>query len=397
MVIFLVAAVLTSCSTSGQPSAETSQRLTSSQAVLAAPVGQQAQCGWKVENSATIGNTVLSGLSADNLNDIWAVGFALPEVPPTTPVVEHFNGANWTVTSAVGINNAVTEFTSVSALGPNNVWAAGSFFFPGPHILRTLSEHWDGTAWKVVPTVNPVTGTDYAILSAILAIGPNDAWAAGVATTGANLGHRPQGHTLIEHWNGSTWTVVASPDLGGGGFLHGLAGTGTNDVWAVGDGEGGVPLAEHWDGLRWSIVQMQAPNAGVVTLHAVTEVAANDVWAVGSVGLNSDATFTEHWNGSSWTIVPSPHAAGEKDFLIAVSHTGRQDVWAAGYTQSASAETTLAMHWNGSRWTVAATKNPVQGSQPLTDSFAGIVALSPKDVFAAGRNFASSLVEEFCR
>jgi len=364
-----------------------------SRSVLRDTAAPFAACGWKVQTAAASPQTFLTGVSADGINDIWAVGSMLPEVSPTAPVVEHFNGVAWSTTSAVGVNNAVTEFTSVSALAPNRVWAAGSVLFPG-HILRSISQHWDGVRWTLVPTVNPVQGLDYAILDAILAISPNDVWAAGVSTTNGNGSGRPHAHTLIEHFNGANWFVVPSPDLRGGGFLHGLAGSGSNDVWAVGDGQGGLPLAEHWDGIRWRVVTMPAPARGVVMLQAVTEIAPNDVWAVGS---NSDSTFTEHWNGLSWRIVPSPNITGEKNFLLAASHTGSRDVWAAGNSLGTSSMTTLVLHWNGARWTVEATKNPVQGGRSPSDSLAGILALAPTNVMAVGSNFTSSLVEAFCR
>jgi hypothetical protein len=44
-------------------------------------------------------------------------------------------------------------------------------------------------------------------------------------------------HTLIEHWNGTRWAQVPSPDPGGpvtGNQLSGVAGTSPTSIWAVG-------------------------------------------------------------------------------------------------------------------------------------------------------------------
>jgi hypothetical protein len=42
-------------------------------------------------------------------------------------------------------------------------------------------------------------------------------------------------HTLIEHWNGSAWTIVPSPNVGSGNnSLAAVAARSANDVWAVG-------------------------------------------------------------------------------------------------------------------------------------------------------------------
>jgi hypothetical protein len=40
--------------------------------------------------------------------------------------------------------------------------------------------------------------------------------------------------TLIEHWNGTQWSVVPSPNLMGNNLLRGVAIVSANDVWAVG-------------------------------------------------------------------------------------------------------------------------------------------------------------------
>ena len=60
--------------------------------------------------------------------------------------------------------------------------------------------------------------------------------------------------TLVEHWNGSAWSVVPSPNVGGSydNALYGVAAVSANDVWAVGhDGDPitGQTLVEHWNGM----------------------------------------------------------------------------------------------------------------------------------------------------
>jgi hypothetical protein len=81
--------------------------------------------------------------------------------------------------------------------------------------------------------------------------------------------------------------------------------------WAPGQGvpTGGfsahpTAVIEHWDGTRWTVVPSPNPNPqGDNGLGAVAAAAANDVWAVGE---QLKGPFTEHWNGTSWTIVATP-------------------------------------------------------------------------------------------
>ena len=40
--------------------------------------------------------------------------------------------------------------------------------------------------------------------------------------------------TLTEHWNGTAWSVVASPNAGTINSLQSVAAVSANDVWAVG-------------------------------------------------------------------------------------------------------------------------------------------------------------------
>src|SRR5690349_8242869 len=112
-----------------------------------------------------------------------------------------------------------------------------------------------------------------------------------------------------------TGVVVPSPNVTvGTNQLLGVAAVAANDVWAVGSSddppnEATNTLIEHWDGSAWTVVA--SPNVGPDnTLYAVTAQAAGDVWAVGAaldVTSGYHQTLVEHWDGSAWTVVASPN------------------------------------------------------------------------------------------
>ncbi len=84
--------------------------------------------------------------------------------------------------------------------------------------------------WTVVPTVDPSATKN--VLNAVAVLGAADAWAVGHFTApdqdddGLNM--------LTEHWNGSTWSVAASPNVGANdNLLNGVSAT-TGEVWTVG-------------------------------------------------------------------------------------------------------------------------------------------------------------------
>ncbi len=131
-----------------------------------------------------------------------------------------------------------------------------------------------------------------------------------------------------------SWMIVSSPSVPGA-TLSGVAAVSAGDIWAVGNSEDTnfvrSTLAEHWNGSGWSVVS--TPNTSAQfgsALSAVTTVATNNVWAVGySFGSNGDTTLIEQWNGISWTRIASPNPA-TSDALNSVAAVSAGDIWAVG-------------------------------------------------------------------
>jgi len=80
----------------------------------------------------------------------------------------------------------------------------------------TLILHWDGTSWSMVPSPDP--GPKGNLLSAVAAVSPSDAWAVG---TYANS-MCSEAATVILRWNGTKWSQVKSPNSGACNFLDGI-------------------------------------------------------------------------------------------------------------------------------------------------------------------------------
>src|SRR5258706_11223919 len=101
----------------------------------------------------------------------------------------------------------------------------------------------EAASWSVIPSPDGPAGN--SLLSGIAIVSSNDVWAVGQDYPGGG-----QQQTITEHWNGSQWSVVPSPNPSSN-FLVAVAAVSTNDVWAVGRGPNGT-LTEHWDGKQWS-------------------------------------------------------------------------------------------------------------------------------------------------
>ena len=164
----------------------------------------------------------------------------------------HWDGSAWTHVPSPNGGQDVNELSAVTALAGANAWAVGDYYGLDGQGSSTLVEHWDGTAWQIVPSPNPAYVSGFSSLAAISAVSATDIWAVGAAKPQAATAPY---QTLVEHWNGTAWQIVASPNAGtGSSRLYSVAAVGATDVWAVGEG-GGQPLTLHWNGSAWSQVR----------------------------------------------------------------------------------------------------------------------------------------------
>jgi len=237
-------------------------------------------------------------------------------------------------------------------------------------------------------------------LNAVAAISTSDAWAVGFQ----NDNNLNDSRTLIQHWNGSAWTTVASPNpglasaivcsnLNSGNVLTAVATVSANDVWAVGYFFGCSsillrPMAVHWNGVQWSVVPTPKLNTNDnAAFNSVVALAANDIYAVGYQPASNGAVLTliEHWNGVAWSVVSSPNGNSTGNVLTSVTANSPTDIWAVGDQVAPGVEArTLALHFDGGTWSIVPTPNPVHGGNLTQNVLTSVVAVAPNDVTAVG-------------
>ncbi len=233
--------------------------------------------------------------------------------------------------------------------GPNNIWAVGDSFNNATELTQSLIEHWNGKQWSIVASPNPV-GATFTFLEGVTEVSAHNIWAVG------DSGGQP----LIEHWNGKQWSIVASPNTGpNSAFLNGVVEVSAHNIWALGSPLGSGPsFTEHWDGKQWSIVAIPDPTGSVLsTLFGIAEVSAHDVWTVGYYIDNRDIdrTLIEHWDGMTWSIIPSPNSGPtDDDSLSGVVAISAHNVWAVGTSMSTGSTPgqSLIEHWDGVHWSI---------------------------------------------
>jgi hypothetical protein len=244
---------------------------------------------------------------------------------------------------------------SVDALSPASAWAVGVQPNQSQYLTAPLVIRWDGAVWSVVST--PTIDVINVKLNSVDAIDGDDAWAVGYSDA-MNCGLCAQ--TLIEHWDGTSWSVVPSPNPGWANQLYGVAAASETDVWAVGDQwldwSTKIPLILHHDGATWTVAD--APPIDYGELASVFALAEEDVWAVGVSGVISTGieALALHWDGEAWTRVPFPTERGGYIALRSVSGVASDDVWAVGVYkylnwQGHYLSNARTYHWDGTSWT----------------------------------------------
>jgi hypothetical protein len=351
---------------------------------------QPASSCWSFVPTPDLGSgfSQLYGVSSNSPKDVWASGWycssgcnTVNEVDST--LTEHWNGTVWSFvpTPDLGSNNSILN--AVKAFSPGNAWATGDYW-NGSRFL-TLSLHWDGSAWNVVPSPNPGGANNY--LDSIAALNPNDIWVVGTyRIVGGPLA------TLVEHWNGSAWSVVPSPYPGTGrNILNSVAALSPNNVWAVGLAcddnncqDNPRTLIEHWDGSSWSVVSNPNPSTYMTALDGVSASTPDDIWAVGFYCAASDCSdgglLIEHYNGTAWSIVSGP-VSNPFSAYWGVYAVNSKDVYIAGsYSTDGNSWTNLLSHWDGTSWSVI----PLTSPGAFDNDLRSITAIGPNNIWVAG-------------
>jgi len=302
-------------------------------------------------------------------------GTAGPASAGSAPPTLECDGA-WHIAASDSPASRFNDLLAVTAVSPSLAWAVGDGY-AGAGVPRTLIERWDGTSWIGVPSPN--AGHQGSQLLGVAAPDAGHAFAVGARSV---VGDRNR--TLVEQYDGVSWSIVPSPNRGPGySVLSGVSALSGSDAWAVGARQlpsgAQAPLVEHWNGNSWSYVRSPFFRRSPQTvLLDVAAVSADDVWAVGtyySGDKHENQPLTEHWDGTSWSILPAAFPGRDYAFS-SLTAPAADDVWAVGYQASGGGP--LAEHWNGSSWSVVAIENP--GTQSL---FLG-VAVAGSSVYATG-------------
>ncbi|HEV2371235.1 MAG TPA: hypothetical protein VGS19_03620, partial [Streptosporangiaceae bacterium] len=258
----------------------------------------------------------LNGVSCTSASACTAVGDGY---------AEGWNGSTWTVEK---IAKSVADLTSVSCVGPNLCTAVGGYYSDGVQFM--IAEGWNGTAWKVDNT--QITASyDTDVLTDISCQNTTTCTAVGAYHDPVD-GDRALVEIMQLRWHPAQAAVPTGAIATG---LDSVSCTALNACMAVGNYEASGStfdsLAENWNGSTWTV--LSTPNASNSNLSGVSCTSANACTAVGDVFSGGVlVTLAEQWNGTGWTVQSTPNPAGAaSSFLTSVSCPSAASCTATGF------------------------------------------------------------------
>lgn len=295
-------------------------------AVHAGILGEAGAGGWQ-----TI--SLPSGFSAEQISCVgrdgcWVLGIRGAR---RNSAIWRYASGTWTGASVSGTGS----FGDLTCVTATDCWAVGSQATApqssnGDSTSQPLIEHDTGAGFRAVST--PQAPGDDGSLDAVTCVSADDCWAVG--SYGASSENGPNLHPLVEHFDGTAWAVVpgAVPPPDYGGELSAVTCVGASECWAVGALADGGGLIDEYEGHGWTAVT-SAPIVSAATLSAVACASAGDCWAVG-YDPNCDCNpLVAGYADGRWTVVHSPaFGTANTEVLDSVACLPAAHCWAVGWT-----------------------------------------------------------------
>ncbi len=302
--------------------------------------------------------------------------------------------ASWSIQPVPNPSGSLaTLMNGVSCISSQFCIAVGEYNFKASSAggnSSAVAERWNGQKWAI-QKLPPRSGAKDSELSGILCTSSHFCIAVGSYTNKAG-----GQFTLAERWNGSKWSIQATPNPSNafGNTLNGTSCASSTSCTAVGGtakepGLGGKPLAEHWNGTNWSLQVAPSPPGGTFGFAAVS-CAPSACVAVGSYDDSSSntLTFAEGWNGTGWSLQTTQNPGpGFDDVLTGVSCISSGACTADGQYFNGSEVVPLAERWDGTSWTVQSMPPPTNATGTTLQ---GISCASGNACTAVGSSFSKS-------
>jgi hypothetical protein len=322
---------------------------------------------WSIQstpNPSSAQFPALSSVSCKLASTCTAVGNYYNSAGTDVTLAEAWNGSSWSIQSTPNPSGAkLSVLTAVSCSAATACTGVGNYYNTAGTQL-SLVEAWNGTSWAVQPSQNPTGATGSSLLGVVVGFSNG----GGGLTVGYSTNGGGTRTSLTEaNYGIYGWVVLSTPSPNGAAQsdLFGTSCSSATACMGVGYSTNSsgqrVALAESWNGSSWSIQATPSPSgAKSSVLSGVSCTAPTACTAVGNYVNSAGTTVTlaERWNGTSWSVQSTPNPTGAvSSNLSSVSCTSATACTAAGNSVT-SQNGSLIEAWNGTSWALQHTLDP---------------------------------------
>lgn len=236
-----------------------------------------------MQSPSVIGTgTEVRGVSCPGVTTCFAVG-DYSTTAGQQPLIQRWNGTAWSLQSFPLPTTNGSYLTDIDCASASSCVAVGFFFDTPTTGQAAWALHWNGTSWSQQspehPGVsNPFLGVSCPSATSCVAVGTF--LEAGSAFYGS----------MVQHWNGTTWTTRPSPPTPtGDGILMGVSCLHAKECVAVGTLQS-TTLANRWNGDAWQaevLPPVGQPDSRLLSVSCVNRACV-------AVGYSDDSSLASH-------------------------------------------------------------------------------------------------------
>lgn len=227
------------------------------------------------------GSTQLYAISGSSNTDVWVAGYTNGN---GSVLLSHWDGTSFTDASSLpSLSGSDFRLYGLASASSSDVMTVGTYLDTNSH-GKNIAWHYNGTSWSGTGPNQP-SSTDNELRAVTSIPGTSSHYLAVGQEDDSLLGTQ----TLAESYNGSSWTTLSTQNQGNGPILFGVSAVGSGNIWAVGSDVRtnhdlyDETLIERYNGSSWSLETSVSPGGDLDNsdLRAVIAYDSSDVWAVG--------------------------------------------------------------------------------------------------------------------
>ena len=134
----------------------------------------------------------------NTLRGLLLLSVAVGSLAPSASGAGASTGSTWYLVKSPSVPGVGQNLNAVTAVSAIDAWTVGSVYDKQLGDEETLTQHWDGVAWRTMPSRS--FANSYNTLYGVSGTASNDVWATGYTIDDDSY----RWQALAMHWNGTS-------------------------------------------------------------------------------------------------------------------------------------------------------------------------------------------------